>query len=120
MVESFVADVMSILTTVFLSGDLVSTILAFVVAIGAAFTMNRFGQIWGVSLSALVIYGLLNLALGVFRVAGTDQPMTIGQKIEASWSRFMGMTAGGLLGYFLAFLIVIVVVFLIRSAIKRT
>jgi len=117
MIQGILSDIVEIVTTVFMSGDMISTALAFAVAIGAAFTMNKFGQIWGVSLAALVIFGLLGLALAIVR-GGGDIPVT--SRLESGWNQFMNMTAGGLLGYFIAFVIVIGASFAIRAAIKRT
>ncbi|MEL7028561.1 MAG: hypothetical protein AAGL49_04970 [Pseudomonadota bacterium] len=117
MIENIITDIVGIVTTVFMSGDWISTALAFAVAIGAAFTMNRFGQIWGVSLGALVLFGLLSLVLAIV-LGGGEMPVT--SRLESGWNQFMGMTAGGLLGYLIAFLIVIGASFAVRSAIKRT
>lgn len=116
-------DVISTLQATFLRGDLASLLIAFGAVLIAAFLMRRSGQIASMTLLALGIFALAGLFRGAFSgpMAGTgpaDWLARLTGEVREGWSALMDMRAGALIALFIAFMIVIFSVFLVRSRVS--
>ncbi len=121
MLETIFSDVLSTLRSTFLSGDWIALAIAFGSVGVAALMMRRGTQIGSMTLLALVLFAIGGYLRGVFGAAeGTA--VTGGRlagQLQASWGLFMNMTAATLLSYFLAFMVLIVVIFGAKSIFSR-
>ncbi|MHA7873709.1 MAG: hypothetical protein ACX939_15270, partial [Hyphococcus sp.] len=107
----------------FLSGDMISIFIALGSVMVAALLMRRGGQIGSMTLLALVLFALGGYLRGVFAGPTTASGVTGGRlvnQLEASWSVFMGLTAATLLAYFIAFMVLIIVLFGVKNLIARS
>ena len=121
MLETILNDVLHVLRTTFLSGDWIGLLIAFGSVVVAALMMRRGTQIASMTLLALGLFALGGYLRGVF-AAGSDAAVTGGRlagQLQSSWGVFMNMTAATLLSYFLAFMVLIFVVFGARSVFSR-
>ena len=121
MLETILNDVLHVLRTTFLSGDWIGLLIAFGSVVIAALMMRRGTQIASMTLLALGLFALGGYLRGVF-AAGSDSAVTGGRlagQLQSSWGVFMNMTAATLLSYFLAFMVLIFVVFGARSVFSR-
>ncbi len=125
MLEMILNDVLSIIRGTFLSGDWMGLAIAFGSVIIAAVIMRRGAQIGSMTLLALVLFALGGYLRGVLSgPASTPDGATVtggrmvGQ-LEASWGAFMGLTAATLLAYFVAFMILILLVFGAKTLLSR-
>jgi len=116
MLEQIGTDIWSNVEAVFLSGDYVTGGMALVIAVFAAVVMNSFGQIINTTFGALVVFGLAQVVYGV---ATAEADVSTEASIRASWDAFMAVSMGVLLVYFIAFFVVISIVYMIKSAFQR-
>jgi hypothetical protein len=127
MLETILGDVVGVFKSTFLGGDMISIVIAAGAIAIAAFLMQRGGQIGSMTLLALVLFALGGFIRGVMKgpvatdggsVAAQTGSRAVGQ-INASWQQFYGLEAGTLLAYFIMFLILIFVLFGVKSALNR-
>jgi hypothetical protein len=125
MLEAILNDVVGVFRATFLGGDLIGLAIAAGAVLIAALVMQRGSQIGSMTLLALAIFALGGFIRGVMRgpiaedggsVAAQTGSRAAGQ-LDASWSQFAGMPAGVLLAYFIAFMILILVIYGIKSAV---
>jgi hypothetical protein len=109
MLENILATVQ----TVFGQADATSQVIMLVIALAAGLALPRVRSIVNVTLSALVIYGLVRL--GLVASQGTQ----IGELPGVAWGALSGMTVNNLVVYFMAFAIVILVVYMVRNLMAR-
>ncbi len=116
-------DVISTMQSTFLRGDLASLVIAFGAVLIAAFLMRRSGQIASMTLLALGLFA----AAGIFRsafsgnMAGTgpgDWAQRFIGEVRDGWASLMDMRAGALIALFIAFMLVIFLVYLVRSRVS--
>lgn len=121
MLEMIANDVLSILRGTFLHGDLIGLLIAFGSVLVAAMAMRRSTQIGSMTLLALTLFAVGGYLRAVF--AGPSESGVTGGRLagqlETSWSVFMGMTAATLLAYFLAFMLLILVLFGAKTVLSR-
>lgn len=121
MLETILNDVLYVLRSIFLGGDWIGLLIAFGSVVIAALVMRRGTQIGSMTLLALVLFALGGYLRGVFGAA-EGASVTGGRlagQLQASWGVFMNMTAATLLSYFLAFMVLIFVIFGARSVFSR-
>ncbi|MEL7488157.1 MAG: hypothetical protein AAGJ87_13180 [Pseudomonadota bacterium] len=122
MLETIVNDVTGIFRGTFLNGDWVSLAIAFGSVVIAAFVMRRGVQIGSMTLLALVLFVIGGLVRS-FIAVGVGGAVSPGQRIvsqlEAGWLQFANLQAGTLLAYFLAFMLLILLLFSIKSLLAR-
>jgi hypothetical protein len=102
-------NVLSTVQSVFLGGDATSNVIMLVIALAAGLALTRVTNIVNVTFAALVFYGLAKL--GLMASQGTqaaDLP-------AVAWTALSGMTVNNLVVYFLAFAIVILIVYMVRG-----
>jgi hypothetical protein len=118
MLETIVHDVSTIMKATFMSGDYIALVIAFGSVVVASLLMRRGAQIGSMTLLALVIFAIGGYLRGYFR-APSAQGATQGDRavaqLQASWASFMDMQAGTLLAYFLAFMVLILVLYGARA-----
>ena len=124
MLEMILNDVLGIIRATFLNGDWISVLIAFGSVAIAALVMRRGAQIGSMTLLALTIFAIGGYLRGVFAATPTEQTglVTAGRlasQLEASWGVFMNLTAATLLAYFIAFMVLIFVLFGVRSVFSR-
>lgn len=123
MLETILNDVLSILRATFLGGDWVGLGIAFGAVLIAAIMMRRGSQIGSMTLLALALFAAGGYLRGVFAgTAPTGAELSGGvlvAQLEASWASFMGLTAASLLAYFIAFMVLIFVIFGAKSVASR-
>ena len=117
MLETMVHDVSSIMKSTFMNGDYISLVIAFGSVIVASLLMRRGAQIGSMTLLALVIFAIGGYLRGYFRgPSGTStQGDRVVSQLQASWAGFMDMQAGTLLAYFLAFMVLILILYGARA-----
>lgn len=127
MLTTILNDVISIFKSTFMGGDLISVVIAVGAVVVAAFVMQRGTQIGSMTLLALVLFAFGGFVRGVMRgpVAsdgGSVASQTGGRamsQINASISQFYDLSAGALLAYFIAFMLLIFLVFGVKAALNR-
>ncbi len=121
MLETIFSDVLATLRSTFLGGDWIALAIAFGSVGVAALMMRRGTQIGSMTLLALVLFaigGYLRSVFGATEGTAVTGGRLAGQ-LQASWGVFMNMTAATLLSYFLAFMVLIVVVFGAKTIFSR-
>lgn len=127
MLTTIFNDVISIFKSTFMGGDLISMVIALGAIIIAAFVMQRGTQIGSMTLLALALFAFGGFVRGVMRgpVAsdgGSVASQTGGRamnQINASIGQFYDLSAGALLAYFIAFMLLIFLVFGVKAALNR-
>ena len=122
MLEMILNDVLAIIRATFLNGDMISLLIAFGSVLIASLVMRRGGQIGSMTLLALTLFAIGGYLRGVFAGPTPEGGVTGGRlvnQLEASWSVFMGLTAATLLAYFIAFMVLIFLIFGVRSVVAR-
>lgn len=126
MLETIINDVSAIIQSTFLNGDWMGLLIAFGSVLIAALIMRRASQIGAMTLLALVLFVLGWFFRGAFLqapAAAEDAAAVTGgrimSQIDAQWGQFMGMEAGTLLAYFIAFMLLILLLFGVKAAVSR-
>ena len=127
MLGTILNDVINIFKSTFMGGDIISIVIAAGSVIIAAFVMQRGTQIGSMTLLSLVLFAFGGFVRGVMRgpVAsdgGSVASQTGGQaasQINASIGQFYDLSAGTLLAYFIAFMLLIFLVFGVKAALNR-
>ena len=122
MLETIINDVARIFRGVFITGDFVALGIAGGSVLLAVLLMRRPTQIGGMTLLALtffVIGGLVRGFLNTGAAATTAPGNRIVAQLESSWLQFANLQAGTLLAYFLAFMLLILLLFSIKSLLAR-
>ncbi len=102
-------NILSTVQSVFMGSDATSQVIMLVVALAAGLALTRVTNIVNVTVGALVVYGLVRL--GLMATQGT-QP---GELPSVAWNSLSAMTVNNLVVYFLAFAIVILIVYMVRG-----
>ena len=127
MLETILSDVIGVFRSIFTSGDMIGLAIALGAVAIAAFMMQRGGQIGSMTLLALVIFALGGFIRGVMKgpvatdggsVAAQTGSRAAGQ-INQSWAQFYSMEAGTLLAWFIAFMVLIFLIFGVKAALNR-
>jgi len=127
MLNAVFGDVINILKTTFLGGDLIGLGIVIGAVVIAAMMMERGTQIGSMTLLSLALFALGGFVRGVMKgpiatdggsVATQTGSRAMGQ-IDASWAQFSNMQAGTLLAYFIAFMLLILLVFGVKAALNR-
>ena len=127
MLNTIINDVIGVLKTTFMGGDLISIIIAAGSVVIAAFIMQRGTQIGSMTLLALVLFAFGGFVRGVMRGpiasdGGSVASQTGGRavsQVNSSLGQFYDLSAGGLLAYFIAFMLLIFLVFGVKAALNR-
>ncbi len=127
MLETILNDVIGVFKSTFMAGDMIGIVIAGGAIIIAAFIMQRGGQIGSMTLMALALFAFGGFLRGVMRgpVAsdgGSVASQTGGRamsQINASIGQFYELSAGNLLAYFIAFMLLILLVFGAKAALNR-
>ncbi len=123
MLETILNDVLAILRATFLSGDWIALAIAFGSVGVAALMMRRGTQIGSMTLMALALFAIGGYLRGVLASPAVEGAAVSGSRLagqlQASWGVFMNMTAAALLSYFLAFMVLIFVIFGAKSVFAR-
>lgn len=123
MLQSILNDVTGVLSATFLTGDWVALAIASVSVLAAALLMQRGGQITSMTMLALLLFALGGYGRNVLAGPATAEPggavSRLSKQLEASLSQFMTMQAGALLAYFLAFMVLILALFGLKSVLSR-
>ena len=127
MFETILNDVIGVFRSTFMGGDLIGIVIAAGAVVIAAFVMQRGTQIGSMTLLALVLFAFGGFVRGVMRgpVAsdgGSVASQTGGRavsQINASIGQFYDLSAGGLLAYFIAFMLLIFLIFGVKAALNR-
>lgn len=96
-----------------LSTDEIALGILLIVVLGSGLALRGFGHIVSMTLGALIVFAVALFARDV--VQGGD-PMALA---EGRWNHFLGLEMGTFLVYFIAFAIVITVIFLVKSMFQR-
>lgn len=122
MLAEIINDVVGTIRATFFSGDWVALLIAFGSVAIAAMMMKRGTQIGSMTLLALVLFALGGFFRGFFRgpdpSAGAEGGRAVSQ-LEGSINSFMSMSAGSLLAYFIAFMVLIFAIYGARSVLNR-
>lgn len=122
MLETIINQAVDIFKGTFLTGDYIALVIAFGSVLVASLLMRRGTQIGSMTLLALVLFAIGGFLRGFFRgapTAGATEGDRAVAQIEQSWNAFMTMSAGSLLAYFVAFMVLILVLFGARSVFGR-
>ena len=123
MLETILNDVLSIIRGTFLSSDWIALVIAFGSVLIASFAMRRGSQIGSMTLLALTMFAIGGYLRGVYRGPRPQGDGVSGgelvAQLERSWTTFMTMSAGTLLAYFIAFMIMILIIFGMRTVFGR-
>lgn len=123
MLETILNDVIGTMRATFLNGDFIALAIAFGSVAIAAVMMRRGTQIGSMTLLALALFALGGYLRGVFFAPAAEGTAVTGGRLagqlQSSWGMFMNMTAANLLSYFLAFMVLIFVIFGAKSIFAR-
>lgn len=125
MIETIFADVVGVFKATFMGGDLIGLAIAAGSILIAALVMQRGTQIGAMTLLALAIFAGGNFIRGVMKGplasdGGSVATQTGGRAVSqfnSSLGQFYDMSAGGLLAYFIAFMVLIFLIYGIKAAI---
>lgn len=123
MLEMILNDVLGIIRGTFLNGDWIGLVIAFGSVLIASFAMRRGTQIGSMTLLALTMFAIGGYLRGIYRghrpqgdgVSGGE----LVAQLESSWGVFMNMSAGTLLAYFISFMLMILIIFGMRTVFGR-
>lgn len=127
MLDAILSDVIGIFKAVFMGGDLIALAIAAGSVLVAAMVMQRGTQVGSMTLLALTLFAFGGFIRGIMRgpvasdggsVASQTGNRALGQ-IDQSWVQFADMQAGTLLAYFIAFMILILLVYGIKATLNR-
>ena len=125
MLETMIDAIVSAWRATFLGGDRVSLVIAMVAILVAVSAMKRSTQIGSVTILALLLYVAGKYAYAVFArapVVDDDAPLSPGARaaslVNQGWADLSAMSATTALAYFLAFMLVIWIVFALRSMVS--
>ncbi|MBI1366273.1 MAG: hypothetical protein GC153_10020 [Alphaproteobacteria bacterium] len=119
--QAMINDVVEILRHTFLTGDWLALVIALGSVLVAALLMQRSGQIASMTVLALVLFaagGFMRGYFGPHPDAASEGARAVSQ-LKMGWADLMHMQAGDLVAYFLAFMVLILVLFGIKSALNR-
>jgi len=123
MLADLLNEMLSVLRATFLHGDWISLLIAFGSVVVAALVMRRGTQIGSMTLMALTLFAiggyLRNLFAGPTPEGGSVTGGRMVSEFNNSLGLFMDMTAANLLAYFLAFMLLIFVLFGVRTVFSR-
>ena len=102
-------SILSTVQTVFGGADATSQVIMLVIALAAGLALSKFTNIVNVTFWALVVYGLARL--GLMASQGTQAA----ELPAIAWNALSAMTVNNLVVYFLAFGIVILIVYTVRG-----
>jgi hypothetical protein len=123
MLDAIFSDVVSIFRGIFLGGDLIALAIALGAILVGALAMSRSTQVGSMTLLALTLFALGGFVRGFFRGPDPASAEATGSRaagqIEASWAQFANMQAGTLLAYFIAFMLLILLIFGLKSVLSR-
>ncbi|NWG45063.1 MAG: hypothetical protein HXY25_00760 [Alphaproteobacteria bacterium] len=112
MQTDFLGDIWAMVQDVFVNVDPVSGGIAIVVALLAGLILQRYlSGIISVTIGALIAYAAARFAKLVLLDGREIQPLA-----ESWWSGMLNMRFGEVLVYFVAFLVVITVVYILKTA----
>jgi hypothetical protein len=125
MLDAILNDVLGIFKATFMGGDLIALAIAAGAIIIPALVMQRGSQIGSMTLLALAIFALGGFIRAVMRgpvaaEGGSVASQTGGRavnQIDASFTQFYSMPAGNLLAYFIAFMVLILLIYGIKAAV---
>ena len=122
MLQSIINDVVGIFNATFLTGDWIALAIAFGSVLIAGLMMQRGGQVGSMTLLALILFAIGGYLRGAFRAASSSEGAAgnrFASQLEASWAQFMSLQAGTLLAYFIAFMVLLLILFGLKSALSR-
>lgn len=128
MLGTILNDVFNIFKSTFMGGDIIGIVIAAGSVVIAAFVMQRGTQIGSMTLLSLVLFAFGGFVRGVMKgpvasdggsVASQTGGRAAGQ-INASIGQFYDLSAGTLLAYFIAFMLLIFLVFGVKAALNRS
>ena len=124
MFEAIVSDVVGVFKSVFMAGDMIGLAIAAGAVLVSAMVMQRGSQIGSMTLLALVLFALGGFVRGFLHKgeAAADGAAASGRavgQLNASWAEFSGMQAGNLLAYFIAFMVLVLIVYGLKAALSR-
>ncbi|MBY0423933.1 MAG: hypothetical protein K2Q06_16640 [Parvularculaceae bacterium] len=121
--HELLSEISAAIRSIFLSGNQVNLLIAFGAVAIAAFAMRRSSQIGAMTLFALALFAVGIFATGL--VGGAPKGTTASQwaqrftaELNAGVAQIMDMRAGALIAIFVAFMVVLFIVFLIRSRVS--
>ncbi len=123
MLASIVNDVVGVFSATFMSGDWTAIAVAVISVLAAVMVMRRGTQIGSMTLLALVVFAIGCYLRGYFMQTPAGSAMVDGNRVvgqlQSSWLEFSGLQAGTLLAYFIAFMVLILVLFSLKSIFAR-
>ena len=114
--EGMISEIRVVAESMFLSGDWIYLGMVIVAALVGVAAMKNVGQIFCVSLLAMVVLGLIWLVYGAATSEAPSDPSTYLGQVEAGWAQMAELSGTTLLGYLLTFAAAI----LILRTIRRT
>jgi hypothetical protein len=116
-----ITDMMGVLRGTFLNGDWIGLLIAFGSVVIASLMMQRGSQIGSMTLLALALFAAGGLLRNFFAGPGPTEGAEGGRamsQVSASFNAFLDQPAGALVAYFLAFMLLIFLLFSARTLIK--
>ncbi|MEM8937463.1 MAG: hypothetical protein AAGC77_13775 [Pseudomonadota bacterium] len=122
--QQFLDEVIGVIRATFMSGDVIAILIAMGAVLIAALATRRSTQIGSTTLLALVLFVVGGYLRGVLtRGPGqSDADVTGGRlvgQLNDSWAAFSVLPAQTLLAYFVAFLVIVFVLFGAKSLFGR-
>ncbi|MFQ5561954.1 MAG: hypothetical protein ACE5FO_00130 [Parvularculaceae bacterium] len=113
------SDLVGVARSVFLGGDWINLAMVIVAALIGALMMRSLGQLFGVSVAAMIIFALAQLIYGgATSATPTDPQIWLGQ-LESGWASMMETSGRILVGYFVVFAVAVMVLFFGKSLVFR-
>jgi hypothetical protein len=120
VLEAIFNDIAYAFRSTFFSGDWRTIAIALGATMIAALIMSRRGQLASVTLLALLMFGAGGLLRGFFRPSeGVAQGERAAAVLKNGVTRLMDMQAGLLIAYFLVFMIAVLALFGLKTAMGR-
>ncbi len=114
-----IGEIRTVAESMFLSGDFIYLGMVVVAALVGVFSMRSLGQIFCVSLLAMIVLGLIWMAYGGATSDAPSDPGTYLGQLDAGWAAIGAMSGTTLVGYLVTFAVAIGVLFIGKSLVFR-
>ena len=117
--EGMIGEIRGAAESMFLSGDWVYLGMVIVAVLVGVASMKNLGQVICTSVLAMLVLGVIWLLYNGATSEEPAAPATYASQLESGWANLGAMSGATLIGYLIAFAVVILVLFLGRSLIFR-
>lgn len=114
-----IGEIRGVAESIFLGGDLMFIGMVALAALVGVFAMRNVGQLFCVSLLAMIVLGVILMVFGGATSEAPTDPATYMNQLNAGWSNLAEMSGATLVSYLVIFAVAIGILFIGKSLIFR-